>query len=399
MNSLFDGLKSLVHHKSIVIDNPVCRLHYRATTVILLASSILVTAEQFFGDPINCMHKETKEMPKDFLNTYCWIHTTFSVDSSWHKSVGEEVIYPGVDNSKGFKDSKLIFHAYYQWVWFCLFLQSISFYIPHYIWKAFAGNKIKSMVLPELAAPVSEKRNEAVIRLSQYLQKSLGWNDFHFSIYFLTEVANFLNTILQMWVIDRFLGGQFTNYGMEVLSFTDWDWRIRYDPMIKVFPRMTKCTFHVTGQSGDIERFDALCILPINILNEKIYIFLWFWLYFLAVVSLFIILYRVLTIFSVKARVYSFMFEVPKDSFIKLKHLTNIMTLGDMFILTLLNKNLDKFAFTDVIDELDELVFKTPQGSLAPSLREGTVSLDSPSAPVTLIKRHPQHTCSANDNF
>jgi ABC-type phosphate/phosphonate transport system ATPase subunit len=32
---------------------------------------------------------------------------------------------------------------------------------------------------------------------------------------------------------------------------------------------MTKCTFHKFGASGDIETHDALCILPLNIFNEK----------------------------------------------------------------------------------------------------------------------------------
>ena len=39
---------------------------------------------------------------------------------------------------------------------------------------------------------------------------------------------------------------------------------------------MTKCTFHKFGSSGEIEKHDAMCILPLNIVNEKIYIFLWF---------------------------------------------------------------------------------------------------------------------------
>ena len=47
--------------------------------------------------------------------------------------------------------------------------------------------------------------------------------------------------------------------------------------MIYIFPRMTKCTFHKFGASGEVEKHDALCILPLNIVNEKIYIFIWFW--------------------------------------------------------------------------------------------------------------------------
>ena len=76
--------------------------------------------------------------------------------------------------------------------------------------------------------------------------------------------------------MDRFLGGTFFTFGVEVISFALRDDEDRIDPVIYVFPRMTKCTFHKFGASGNIESHDALCILPINIFNEKIYIFLWF---------------------------------------------------------------------------------------------------------------------------
>ena len=49
------------------------------------------------------------------------------------------------------------------------------------------------------------------------------------------------------------------------------------DPMAKVFPKVTKCSFHKYGPSGTIEIRDGLCVLPLNIINEKIYILLWFW--------------------------------------------------------------------------------------------------------------------------
>ena len=49
------------------------------------------------------------------------------------------------------------------------------------------------------------------------------------------------------------------------------------DPMSRIFPRMTKCTFQTFGPSGSVATTDALCILPLNILNEKIFLFLWFW--------------------------------------------------------------------------------------------------------------------------
>ena len=95
--------------------------------------------------------------------------------------------------------------------------------------------------------------------------------------------------------MDRFFDGAFLTFGLEVIAFAEQDQEDRLDPLIYVFPRMTKvmfecwtkkegssnknfqCTFHKFGSSGEVEKHDALCLLPLNIVNEKVYIFLWFW--------------------------------------------------------------------------------------------------------------------------
>lgn len=99
-----------------------------------------------------------------------------------------------------------------------------------------------------------------------------------------TQVGN-------IFFIDTFLGGAFLSYGTDVIKFSNMNQEDRSDPMIEVFPRVTKCTFHKFGASGTIQKLDALCVLALNILNEKIYIFLWFWLIILAVLSGMAVLY------------------------------------------------------------------------------------------------------------
>merc|ERR1712173_219180 len=91
---------------------------------------------------------------------------------------------------------------------------------------------------------------------------------------------------------DFFLGYEFTTYGTDVLSYTNEEAEDRPDPMKVVFPKVTKCTFHKYGPSGTVERKDGLCILPLNIINEKIYVFLWFWFIFLAIVTGIFTVYR-----------------------------------------------------------------------------------------------------------
>ena len=67
---------------------------------------------------------------------------------------------------------------------------------------------------------------------------------------------------------------------------SETDAELRSDPMARVFPKVTKCTFHDFGPSGTIQTRDALCVLPLNIINEKIYIFLFLWLTILVSVSI-----------------------------------------------------------------------------------------------------------------
>lgn len=74
--------------------------HYKWIRFILkIAFSLIVTTRQYVGNPIDCVH--TKDIPEDVLNTYCWIHSTYTLKSMFLKKVGKEVPYPGVGNSEG----------------------------------------------------------------------------------------------------------------------------------------------------------------------------------------------------------------------------------------------------------------------------------------------------------
>lgn len=64
----------------------------------------------------------TKDIPEDVLNTYCWIHSTYTLKSLYKKKAGTEVPYPGVGNSEGKEIDRKVY-KYYQWVCFCLFFQ------------------------------------------------------------------------------------------------------------------------------------------------------------------------------------------------------------------------------------------------------------------------------------
>lgn len=45
-----------------------------------------------------------------------------------------------------------------------------------------------------------------------------------------------------------------------------------------IFPSQAKCDYFNFGSSGTIQYIDSLCLLPQNVVNEKIFVFLYFWM-------------------------------------------------------------------------------------------------------------------------
>ena len=152
--------------------------------------------------------------------------------------------------------------------------------------------------------------------------------------------------------MDRFFDGTFLTFGIEVISFAERDQEDRIDPMVYIFPRMTKCIFHKFGRSGEIERHDAMCILPLNIINEKIYIFLWFWMIILMLLTLTVPVYRFLIVFSPRMRAYLMYlrFRILKREVINI--IIKKSQVGDWLLIYLLGQNVDSLIFKDVIQEL-----------------------------------------------
>ena len=176
------------------------------------------------------------------------------------------------------------------------------------------------------------------------------------------EVLNFLNVILQIKITDLFLRKQFINYGLEVMKDTESELNggvVHYNHMLKVFPRMTKCTFRYFGNSGDLQKKDLYCLLPINIVNEKIYLFLWFWFCFLAVISLLGLVYRLATLVSPLVRQLTTNSRNRMTDSVSKKAFASIIRYqdcGTWFFLDLLSRNMDPMNFKQLIVEFDQAI-------------------------------------------
>ena len=124
----------------------------------------------------------------------------------------------------------------------------------------------------------------------------------------------------------------------------------RVDPLAVVFPKVAKCSFHKFGASGTVERHDGLCVLPLNIINEKIYIFLWFWFIILASITGMFLLYRLGVLFGAGIRTAMIQARSGRVSRDKIADilgepgLNYFQQIGDFFLLYLIAKNMDEVA-------------------------------------------------------
>merc|ERR1712029_1025584 len=238
------------------------------------------------GSYINCMHGGS--VPDEVINSYCWIKGTFSVPKHYRDfdtEVGWDVSQTGVGPYNP-KTDYIEVKAYYQWVPFMLFLQGLMFYIPHLVYKTLEEEKVKNLLAGLNRFQLNkETRGDGVKALADYVVETLGDNDVWSMKILFAHSLYLINVIGQIFFTDCFLGYHFSRHGISAASFVEGHEEGRTDPMSKIFPRVTKCTFHKYGPSGNIQRHDAQCVLPINIINEKIYVFLWFWFILLTVLT------------------------------------------------------------------------------------------------------------------
>jgi len=330
------------------IDSPFFKLHYRTTATLFFVCCLLVTANDLIGSTISCFGPDG--VPGNVLNTYCWIMSTFSVQSA--PGVASQGAHVGLGPETG--DS--VRHAYYQWVPFMLFLQGVMFYIPHYLWKAFEQKKMQKITSGVRGKTIleSDQRRDACENLINYLWETRGMHNGYALKYLFCDMLNFVNVIGQMYFINTFLGGVFMTYGTEVLDFINMDDSNRTDPMMEVFPRVTKCTFHHYGSSGTIVKKDAICVLGLNIINEKIYITLWFWLITLVVLTSLYLIYMVAIISLPGLRRNMVTRKATKDKKDRAYHLVENVAIGDWFMIFLISRNMDSTMYNIFIDEITE---------------------------------------------
>ncbi|XP_023329586.1 innexin inx2 [Eurytemora carolleeae] len=352
--TLFGGLKNVFKVKAYSTDNFLFRLHYKVTMGLLLGCALLITAVQLVTDPIIC---DVKGVHAGIFNAYCWTHATFTLPYR-QKGFDGPKIQPGVGPLKPGVDSQqeAVYHGFYQWVGMALFGQALTFYIPHFLWKTCEGKKVERLVSGVSSPVVSEEiKKKHKVAIAEYFSCNKRRHILYGLRFVGCETLNLMNVSLQIYLIDRLLGGEFSTYGTRVLEFMLLDDEERLDPMVTVFPKVTKCVFHNFGTSGSIQRFDGLCVLPINTINDKIYIALWFWLLNLLICSTIFMVYRLVTMISPRARLALMKATAPSLNRKTSLFVKTQIGFGDWLILGMMSNHLDIKLFTDILKEIQRI--------------------------------------------
>jgi len=105
------------------------------------------------------------------------------------------------------------------------------------------------------------------------------------TLFLFSKLCYIINVLGQLFVLNRVLSTRYSTFGVDLVSrvVTDADWT---DDVSVAFPRVTLCDLSVRGQDlGNVQTYTVQCVLPVNLYNEKIYLFLWFWMVGVAVAS------------------------------------------------------------------------------------------------------------------
>ncbi|XP_063438780.1 innexin unc-9-like [Mytilus trossulus] len=296
------GLASWSRLTGSADDDWIDRINHIWSVVLLTVFTIIVSSAQYVGDPIHCwMPGEFSFARIAYAKSTCWISNTYYIPM-------DDTIPEHIE----MRQNKEI--TYYQWIPIILMFMAFLFKVPNIAWRLLNGysgidmNKIVSMSNASLMSSPDD-RTKNISQIAKYLHRWIECQqDYHSNILvrirhrfsnifcfcygkrdgtFLTGYYLFIkmlycaNVVGQFFLLNAFMAMDYNVFGFEVLDYLLSNGEWKESPR---FPRVTLCDFQIR-QLNNVQRYTIQCVLPINLFNEKIFIFIWFWLFLVSVLT------------------------------------------------------------------------------------------------------------------
>ncbi|XP_065088113.1 innexin inx5 [Ochlerotatus camptorhynchus] len=335
--------------------NIVWRLHSRYTVVLLILFTILLSARTYFGEPIECF-SPASPVARSSLHSFCWTLGTYIsrdpmfVDASW------DFIEIGTKMGHIPKNER-VYQKYYQWVPFLLAIQAFLFSFPKHLWRFCEGGRLAELSndLNSIFQPEAWTRKRKCQTLLYLTQECRRRHTKYGLIFVGCEILNFIVLLLNMLLMNFIFDGFWPNYtpAIKALMALDMNSWVFYNSL--VFPKLAKCDFSYIGPSGSKQTLDALCLLPHNIVNEKIFAFLWLWFIVLAVVSSMQLCYRLVQLCCQSVRFQCLFSLLDPISYHRLKRVVREANIGHWFLLYQMARNMNKGVMREIIRDLSRI--------------------------------------------
>lgn len=170
--------------------------------------------------------------------------------------------------------------------------------------------------------------------------------------YFFCEFLCLFNVLGQMFFLDAVFSHDFLYYGINVIRYFYFGPVVVQNPFIRMFPRVTSCTYRYFGEGGRIRKTSVLCVLAVNAINEKVFLFMWFWFVILTFLTLLALSSKLVLFSSNYLRRMSLKFNFRGVNPRHFRFIVGNGNSGDYLLIYLLGQNMDHSLFSDVIEEL-----------------------------------------------
>jgi len=274
-------------------------LNYIFTPMLFALCALIISAKQYLGSPIQCLLPANFNPSwSDYTKEYCFIQKTYSPPTT-----SDEIIH-------GIRPHDEI--HYYPWLPLILFKQAVYFYFPCLIIKYFYSRTVNVYDTIEKfdsiqTISIGKRKREItkiLIKLKEEIELENEFNSLPRIVAFL-NFTSFLkngfifiivksiclfNVIIQLLFLTLLVGKMNLFWGYDVLISLLYD----ENTSGSIFPRITFCDMNIMSL-GNPHNYTFQCLLTINILNEKIFMCIYFYLIFLLFFNIFYIFKIVLS--------------------------------------------------------------------------------------------------------